>query len=766
MRIKGMSEREILFLLVAVFVGRVHILGVNPFVIGFFMAVCFERIPKKWFGLACILGVWSGFGWYDAIKYGCVIALAGTSLYALEKWRIQGSLLFYSVLGAVSLLSVEYVWYRLQSRTLQQEQMAVMLLETLLTAVITQILYIGIHFLLNGKRTAYANNEEMLSMIVLGSLLAFGMPFQRNSIFSLEICVLSFLLLFVGYRYGAGAGSLTGAISGLFYIGTEEKITMLGILVLLGVGVGAFRELGRLVSTATFVAIFFICGVYFEGDLLLMGSVRAVGVSALLFLVLPRRYSQKVEPFGLEGEYAGATRTQMEQQIKRRLERFSEPFFSLARTFEKMAKGPVQMQEQDMKYALQQVGDTLCAGCEKENRCLGFTRHEKYGTAGAILCAARENGWLREEDFPMDFSKKCDYLPEYVYQTNQTIRLLHNNLIWKNKLAESRGAIAEQLRDVGFLFRELAREIGSEETFDLQKERELRTVLKRNQILVKKIEKMENNRHIQEIRIWAKSKPQVCVTTRELAKCVSQILGKEYVSAPMNRNVLGKSYESILLVEKPVFRGITGVARCTKEGEELCGDNYSFLNLDSGELVMCLSDGMGSGADACVESTSVVELMENFLEAGVGERTALHLINSVLLLQGEEQKLSTLDMVVINLYTGLCDFVKMGASTAFIKRNNGVETISSNTLPLGVFEAVEYQDVSRKLYQGDFIILMSDGVLDTAPVEDKEAYFVECIEAMDSQNANELANRILELAMVNSGGRIEDDMTVLVTGVW
>ena len=43
---------------------------------------------------------------------------------------------------------------------------------------------------------------------------------------------------------------------------------------------------------------------------------------------------------------------------------------------------------------------------------------------------------------------------------------------------------------------------------------------------------------------------------------------------------------------------------------------------------MCLSDGMGSGMEACRESEEVVELLEQFLESGFSQETAAKMVNS------------------------------------------------------------------------------------------------------------------------------------------
>ena len=45
---------------------------------------------------------------------------------------------------------------------------------------------------------------------------------------------------------------------------------------------------------------------------------------------------------------------------------------------------------------------------------------------------------------------------------------------------------------------------------------------------------------------------------------------------------------------------------------------------------MCLSDGMGSGIEACRESESIVDTLEQLVEAGFSGETAAKMVNSVL----------------------------------------------------------------------------------------------------------------------------------------
>ena len=212
-----------------------------------------------------------------------------------------------------------------------------------------------------------------------------------------------------------------------------------------------------------------------------------------------------------------------------------------------------------------------------------------------------------------------------------------------------------------------------------------------------------------------------------------------------------------------------GAARTPKEGEEVSGDNYMFRNTLPGQVALSLSDGMGSGPAAGADSGRVMELAEQLLDTGFSARSTLKLINTVLLLSGMGDRPATLDLGLVNLYTGVLEMMKLGAAASFLlpdRRSGGeAEILESETVPAGVLNPVEPVMISRKLWDGDKIILVSDGVLDAMPGAEKEQTFRDFLDGLPDAGVQETAEMILTFALSFEGDP-RDDMTVLVGGIY
>ncbi len=242
--------------------------------------------------------------------------------------------------------------------------------------------------------------------------------------------------------------------------------------------------------------------------------------------------------------------------------------------------------------------------------------------------------------------------------------------------------------------------------------------------------------------------------------------GKPMRTGKDTKNILNGEPVFISLYEDTKFYALQGIATEKKRDSEENGDSFSFFSMDDGNYHICLSDGMGSGTRANAESEMVVELLQKFIEAGFKKEKAIQLMNSAMVLQGEENSFSTLDYGIIDMYTGEMDLIKIGGAATFIKHGEEVECIDKGTLPAGADARMEVESMKRKLRSGDFLVMVTDGVIEYLHVRNPKETIRDIILGIKTENAGVLATQIMELAMERSGGFAQDDMTVLVTGIW
>lgn len=344
----------------------------------------------------------------------------------------------------------------------------------------------------------------------------------------------------------------------------------------------------------------------------------------------------------------------------------------------------------------------------------------------------------------------------------------------KRRMQENQGLIAEHLKEMSHILATVAKETCKYHTMGERRFRQMALLLKESGILLQNYLELEHEDGRREISLTLRQTGKRRSRFGEMEHISTEDVA-DYLSVAMNRRLcmakntppyLTEDYNTYYFLEEPPYHLLTGYARAVKESEKVSGDSYSFCEVDTGRLLVLLSDGVGSGEDARRESERVIEMMERFLEAGFGKETAVQMVNGALVTSGQEQAMSTLDICDIDLYTGSCEFVKMGAACTYIKRGRLVDRLSAQSLPLGVFGEMSPEIQTRTLLSGDYMIMLSDGVLEALSEGVGEQVLPEIIGRMEYQNPGEIANQILAYAIGQSRGRIRDDMTVLVAGIW
>lgn len=206
-----------------------------------------------------------------------------------------------------------------------------------------------------------------------------------------------------------------------------------------------------------------------------------------------------------------------------------------------------------------------------------------------------------------------------------------------------------------------------------------------------------------------------------------------------------------------------GAAASCKNGNEVSGDSFSYMELSNAKKALLLCDGMGSGERAGRESAGVTELAEMMCEAGYPPSLLIRVINSTLMIQAKEHPV-TIDLAMIDCANGICEFTKSGAAVTFLKRSGETLQVGADSMPAGILQEYAPMEKMLRLKDGDLLIMVSDGVLEEMPGCDKEEAMCRFCESLDENNPKEIARKILAFAGAAKGDR--DDRTVLVAGFW
>ena len=333
--------------------------------------------------------------------------------------------------------------------------------------------------------------------------------------------------------------------------------------------------------------------------------IAMLAVSILLILrdmaktVLKGRKSKKEEPFPMNGEHPQ----------KERVERYAASFQKLADTFYGMPYKKEYLSSAQVENVLREAGEHLCRNCYRRELCWGEQAESMYQGGEALVRAIEQADEGRIEELRKQWGEVCGKSPQYLESLRECFQREKQEMIWGNRMIESRLAVAQQLNEISHIMRQVAEDLYDISEAEPVFQEELTRSLRKRHVILKRAWVMDKVEGRRQIFLTMRARNGQCVSVAEIAQILSGICECSMTSAPGNRCIVNRDFHTIHFVEDVSYQMLYGVARITREKEKVSGDNYICRQEDGGRFVMCLSDGMGSGMDACRESEIVVELL-------------------------------------------------------------------------------------------------------------------------------------------------------------
>ena len=335
-------------------------------------------------------------------------------------------------------------------------------------------------------------------------------------------------------------------------------------------------------------------------------------------------------------------------------------------------------------------------------------------------------------------------------------KISKSSFVWKKKFEENKKNIENQLQGVSKAISSIAenieKNIKNEELFNNEK-RQIIELLKQREIEIQEISIQREDRFLIEIYMQKSNNTDI----EYIEKILTEVLKEKIV---FNIDASIGTRLNFLSDDKYVMA--IGNAETTKSNSSISGDSILNIRLKDGKYLVAISDGMGSGKDARKSSDKALKMLENLLLSGFDKKTSLELINSSLINQNEEI-FATLDIAIIDLYTGNIEFIKSGACPTYIKNGNKVQIIKANSLPAGIINDAGLQSFDIDIVSGEIMLMCTDGILDSnIEYKNKELWLKYLLEDIETNNTKKVADLVLNEAVDNNYGVAKDDMSVVV----
>jgi stage II sporulation protein E len=627
------------------------------------------------------------------------------------------------------------------------------------------LIALGILQEIEDVRSLSADELVCLFVLFLGCICGFG----DLSVGGLAVrdVVSRFLVMLAGLWGGAGAGAGVGALMGILpSLDQSVSPALIGLYAFAGLLGGAFKGFARIGVAIGFVLGNVMLGLYIMDVAQIKAHLLATFVAVVLLFLLPEKLLKRGERM-----FIGVSLKSEEDENNRRRLRFSaRRLQSTAMIFRDLALGcrtggqQEQEQEKNVEMVLNHLCGQVCSRCSIRNLCWSVDVEETYRGVMGLFGVAEQKGYADVKDMPENFAKRCPHLRELVATINCLYELYCQNNYWQQQRAGSRLFLAGQLDGTADVMEKLASEMmdaGGDVNYI---EKALARRFAKQGLRASGVQITHFGEKNLDFWVNLEDCPGEVFCRDMASKEVSRVLQKRFRTQEVScGNNCGVGCCFHMLREGAGVLNV-GKAQLAKDGSPVCGDSGDSVTLGEGRQLLMISDGMGVGIPAALKSGSAVNMLTHLLEVGFDRYTAVDTVNTVLMLQGGDEAFVTLDMCIIDRYDNSAEFIKTGAAPSFIKREGKVQVIKNASLPVGMLQTVDKAVFTAQLEAGDMVVMASDGLLDVDSDTDIE-WLVNLLEDSNISDAQEMAEYLLGKAVSISGGRLKDDITVLVAQV-
>ena len=742
----GRRLRLILCLSAAFCLSQLDSLGeMSPFAVSFVSGIPFDYCYCAFIGSA--VGYFVSSSWQIALKYTLALLIACLfRLVILKRFQTENNSFVCCLLSFCSCCLASIVYDTFTSFSLFG--VILLLSEGVLSAF-------GTYFLIRAIRTPVLNigikklsAQDSISLVICICVFLMCMSgFTLGSVSPARIAAALFIM-FVAHYKGAAASGICGILAGLSFSISPDGRVLFPFFAFGGLVSGVCSTLGQYAVGVSFAVSAFLVSLIDGFSVEKIYLLSEAAIAAVAYCVIPSKAIGKAQDYLDKSGLICDDR--VEREVCANLKRAAQNVAEISKIVDKAGERLDKVINPELDKVFAALQQNVCFGCNYKKECWNKCFHE---TADDIM---RITGLKSFSGDKTELEKRCIRPRLLLKETESCYFDFVNAMASKMRISEMRSIVSEQFGVVSELLYEIAEQASNNRVIDTAKSRTVKSALHDSGIDV------DSLRYYTDKSSRVTVEADVISGTQEtdfnkMRSILQFLTSRRFEKPEIAINELKTSY---IFEEKPLYKVMFGSCSLSLDSKKLCGDSIRILTDFFGNRVAVLSDGMGTGSRAAIDSAMTVALMEKLLLCGFTFDSAMRAVNCALMVKSTDESTATVDCLSINVYNAKAAFHKAGAAVSFIRRGNSVTTIEQQSMPLGILKQISPAYAERDLQPGDLVLLVSDGVTvgDCGWISDE-------LLAWSTSSMDALASHIAKLARLRSEENTKDDITVIAARI-
>jgi serine phosphatase RsbU (regulator of sigma subunit) len=199
---------------------------------------------------------------------------------------------------------------------------------------------------------------------------------------------------------------------------------------------------------------------------------------------------------------------------------------------------------------------------------------------------------------------------------------------------------------------------------------------------------------------------------------------------------------------------------------EIGGDYYDYLRMPDGRTALIVGDVSGHGLPTGLLVAMAKAGLSTLVESGLQGSALFARLNELIHRSTDPRNYMTLVLLAYDAHLREGTLTNAGHLAPYRLSEEGLESLSLPSFPLGLFEGREFPTKSFRFRPGDRLIFITDGFVEATDAR-QEPFGFERLEALlrprARAGAEEIRESLLQAVEAHTGAKpLEDDRTLLV----